>query len=112
VPHPAQQSGCTVLHNVVGIWPGGEASVVLKPCSVALCCAVMRSAAMWWVLNKHAGTLSDVRGTLRCMAQSESELPLLDRLAVRIAFGYLTALSRPNTSDKVSCTPASGQLHA
>ena len=66
---------------------------------------MLRSAAMWWVLNKHAGTLSDVRGTLRCMAQNESELPLLDRLAVRIAFGYLTALSRPNAPKKVSVTP-------
>ena len=58
--------------------------------------AVARSASMWWVLSKYGKRLDDVEESLEAhrrivqAARSEPDaFPLLDRIAIRVAFIYL-----------------------
>ncbi|WIA31349.1 hypothetical protein OEZ86_002250 [Tetradesmus obliquus] len=60
--------------------------------------AVGRSGAMWYVLSKYGNTLDDVDAALEAQrrayaAAHDEELPLFDRLAIRLAFTYLLQYS-------------------
>lgn len=79
--------------------------IVTVASGMFLSVAVIRSASMWWVLNRHGHTIDDVETTLDQFrhtkaAASNPELPWWDRLAIKIAFNYLTQYSTYETRHK------------
>ncbi|KAK9829519.1 hypothetical protein WJX72_006305 [[Myrmecia] bisecta] len=69
--------------------------------------AVVRSAAMWWVLTAHAAKLDDIEVTLAAYRgcgnsplaeMCAPDMPLWDRLAVGLSLGFLVQYEPPDSA--------------
>jgi len=89
--------------------------IVVFSSTVFFFVAMSRAAAMWWVLSKHTQDNDEVvrtLGVVRGDTDATKDMPLLDRWAVWLAFGYLLQfeLSKPELQAVQCLSPRSSLM--